>query len=103
MEQSRSKKETDNRRRQASRKPLAGHRLGGIALYEFKKRPLTSYEDMIRKGYAYPGTTLEERLGDGTCPECGSHEWALAPIVLGSNEGGKCYIQRIQCGSYAHF
>ena len=70
MEQRGSKKEAGSRYRGTSRKHLAKKGIARMELYEFKKRPLTNYEDMIRKGYALPGTTLEERLGDGTCPEC---------------------------------
>jgi hypothetical protein len=83
--------------------PAAGSLRARIKLYEFKKRPLTQYEDIIDRGYAYPGTTLEERLGDGRCPECGNNQWAIAPVVLGSNQGGKCYIQCIECGAHLHF
>lgn len=47
--------------------------------------------------------TLEERLPEGKCEDCGGKEWIILPkesaIVRGS---GKPYIQCLNCGYHTH-
>ena len=47
--------------------------------------------------------TLEERLGDCKCPDCGTSEWWLLPKEgVAVREGGKDYIECIECGYNTH-
>ena len=47
--------------------------------------------------------TLEERIGDGKCPECTKDEWILLPAEsCAVREGGKDYIECIECGYHTH-
>ena len=51
------------------------------------------------------GTTLTERMGneDGKCSKCGKNEWFLLPkesvCVI---DGGKPYIECLNCGFLTH-
>ena len=60
----------------------------------------TSIQDV--KNMIYP-LTLNERIGDGKCTECGKTEW----IIKASNssvvtQGGKIYIECFECGCMTH-
>lgn len=48
--------------------------------------------------------TLEERLpNNGACPNCGKNEWFLLPTEgVAVREGGKAYIECINCGETTH-
>jgi predicted RNA-binding Zn-ribbon protein involved in translation (DUF1610 family) len=47
--------------------------------------------------------TLEERLGDCSCYDCGKKEWWLYPKESAAvRDGGKDYIQCINCGFITH-
>ena len=47
--------------------------------------------------------TLEERIDDGKCTECGGDKWIILPdeccLVT---EGGKPYIECMGCGNITH-
>ncbi len=47
--------------------------------------------------------TLEERIGDGKCIECGNDEWIMLPDEsVAVREGGKQYIECMGCGHHTH-
>ena len=49
--------------------------------------------------------TITERLGnaEGTCPECGCNSWIiLAEESCARVEGGKPYIECMECGTSSH-
>lgn len=58
--------------------------------------------------FAYPqskGLTLKERLGseNAECSECGKNEWFLLPKEsIAVKEGGKPYIECLNCGFQTH-
>jgi len=46
---------------------------------------------------------LEERIGDGKCENCGNDEWIMLPDeCVAVREGGKQYIECINCGEVTH-
>ena len=47
-------------------------------------------------------TTLEDRIGDGVCPDCGESEWMLLALTPSIKEGGKSYIECTHCGHITH-
>ena len=75
-----------------------------MKLFEYKQNPITSWKEIVEKGYSYNGSTCEERMGspEGKCPECGKSDWAICPCVIGENDGGKTYIECIHCGYPTH-
>jgi len=49
--------------------------------------------------------TLTERMGsdEAKCPECGNNEWYLLPAdSVAVREGGKPYIECLNCGHQTH-
>jgi DNA-directed RNA polymerase subunit M/transcription elongation factor TFIIS len=62
------------------------------------------YPEHIRK-YGKVMTTMTERMGseEAECPECGQNEWWLYPkeSVLVA-QGGKAYIECLNCGHTTH-
>jgi len=49
--------------------------------------------------------TMTERMGneDATCPECGKNHWFLLPgESVAVREGGKDYIECLNCGHQTH-
>jgi len=49
--------------------------------------------------------TMTERMGneEGNCPECGKNEWWLLPKEgVAVKEGGKPYIECLNCGYQTH-
>ena len=47
--------------------------------------------------------TLEERIGDGKCPECDCDSWILLPKEsVAVREGGKDYCECMNCGYTTH-
>jgi hypothetical protein len=55
--------------------------------------------------------TMEERLGDGECPECPKETWVekthtrwmlLAEESASVTQGGKAYIECLDCGYTTH-
>ena len=49
--------------------------------------------------------TIAERMGNaqGTCPECGCNSWIiLAEESCARVEGGKPYIECMECGTSSH-
>ena len=63
--------------------------------------------------HAYPNTnmngkitmTMKERMGDenATCPDCGKNKWWLLPKEGAAvREGGKPYIECLECGYQTH-
>jgi predicted RNA-binding Zn-ribbon protein involved in translation (DUF1610 family) len=50
-------------------------------------------------------STMTERMGteDAKCPDCGKNEWWLLPKESGAvREGGKPYIECLECGYQTH-
>ena len=46
---------------------------------------------------------LEERIGNGKCPDCDGMEWMLLPKEsVAVKEGGKAYIECLGCGYVTH-
>lgn len=47
--------------------------------------------------------TLEERIGDGKCPDCGDDKWIMLPEEsVAVREGGKQFIECMCCGYQTH-
>lgn len=47
--------------------------------------------------------TLEERLPEGKCTDCGKDEWIILPKESSMvSQGGKPYIECINCGHVTH-
>jgi hypothetical protein len=49
--------------------------------------------------------TMEERMGseEAKCPECSNNEWWLLPgDSVAVREGGKPYIECLNCGLHTH-
>lgn len=47
--------------------------------------------------------TLEERLPEGACVDCGGKEWIILPKDCAAvREGGKPYIECKGCGYHTH-
>ena len=49
--------------------------------------------------------TMEERMGsdEAKCPECSNNEWWLLPDdSVSVREGGKPYIECLNCGLHTH-
>ena len=52
---------------------------------------------------AHQNTTLDERLPNGVCQECGADEWWILPEEsVAVKEGGKPYIECLSCGFKTH-
>ena len=76
-----------------------------MKFYKCELIELTKEEDPIK--YAYPDKhhliKLEDRIGDGKCEECGCDEWMFLPKVGSAvREGGKPYIECLNCGYVTH-
>lgn len=54
--------------------------------------------------YPNKNVTLEERMGENAeCTECGKNEWMILPKELSLvREGGKPYIECLNCGNITH-
>lgn len=50
------------------------------------------------------GCSIEERLpNNASCPDCGKNEWMLLPKEsIAVREGGKIYIECLNCGFQTH-
>lgn len=62
------------------------------------------YPENVRK-YGSPMITMAERMGseEAKCPECGKNHWMLLPIESSPvREGGKPYIECLNCGYQTH-
>ena len=49
--------------------------------------------------------TIAERMGnkEGTCPECGCNSWIILPKESSAvSQGGKPYIECMECGTNSH-
>lgn len=49
--------------------------------------------------------TIAERMGnkEGTCPECGCNSWIILPKESSAvSQGGKPYIECMECGTSSH-
>lgn len=48
--------------------------------------------------------TLEDRLPNNcACPDCGHHNWMIRPVeVKDTLDGGKPYIECMNCGRLTH-
>lgn len=65
--------------------------------------------NVLDHAYPYlkgPGQlTMKERLGsdEGLCPECGQGKWMLlADEQVAVSQGGKPYIECLECGFMTH-
>ena len=55
--------------------------------------------------YGSPMVTMTERMGseEARCPECGKNTWWLQPVEGAAvREGGKSYIECMECGYQTH-
>ena len=71
----------------------------------FYSTQLFEVEDVIKHVYPkQPNLTLAERLpNEGMCEECGENKWWLYPKASVSvREGGKQYIECLNCGNVTH-
>jgi len=72
-------------------------------LQEVKGNVLEYVYPQLKGGRYMP--TMTERMGDenATCPECSKNEWMiLAKETASVREGGKSYIECINCGYFTH-
>ena len=70
---------------------------------KFYQAVLKPIKDVMQHVYPKQDITLEERLGDCTCPDCGGSEWMLfAPEQVAVKEGGKAYIECLGCAYITH-
>ena len=46
--------------------------------------------------------TLDDRVGNGKCPDCNEDEWFITPLFPMIKEGGKSYIECTHCGYVTH-
>jgi predicted RNA-binding Zn-ribbon protein involved in translation (DUF1610 family) len=62
------------------------------------------YPENVKK-YGSPMVTMTERMGseEALCPDCGHNEWWLQPKEGAAvREGGKPYIECLNCGYQTH-
>jgi len=62
------------------------------------------YPENVKK-YGSPMVTMAERMGtsEAKCPDCGHNEWWLQPKEGAAvREGGKPYIECLNCGYQTH-
>jgi predicted RNA-binding Zn-ribbon protein involved in translation (DUF1610 family) len=70
--------------------------------YQATLTPLT--ENEVKDIYL-KGSELSERMEkpDGTCPDCGDNKWWILPVdCIAVREGGKPYIECLNCGYQTH-
>lgn len=63
---------------------------------------LRTYTDIMK---LTKGLSIKERMGseNGECPECQSNHWWLLPKeCVAVREGGKPYIECLNCGYQTH-
>ena len=74
---------------------------------KFFQAVLKPVNDIVKHVYPHaPQATIAERMGDenATCPECGKNHWILLPAEsVAVREGGKPYMECINCGLQTHF
>jgi len=61
--------------------------------------------DVLEHVYGDTILTMEERMGseEAECPECNKNEWWLLPKEgIAVKEGGKPYIECLNCGYQTH-
>jgi predicted RNA-binding Zn-ribbon protein involved in translation (DUF1610 family) len=73
----------------------------------FKTKLVEINGNVLDKVYPYHKgkITMTERMGseEANCPECGNNEWWLLPNDSASvREGGKPYIECLNCGHQTH-
>jgi len=71
----------------------------------FYQATLTEIRDVIAHVYPkyHDSITLDERLPKGECTECGGTDWILLPKEsCAVREGGKPYIECMDCGHLTH-
>jgi len=76
---------------------------------KFYQAVLQPIKDIV--AHVYPDVrkdeiTIAERMGDenATCPECGENHWILSPVEsVAVREGGKAYMECMNCGYQTHF
>ena len=76
---------------------------------KFFQAVLKPVNDIVK--HCYPMSkegqiTIAERMGDenATCPECGKNRWILLPIEsVAVSQGGKAYMECMNCGLQTHF
>ena len=72
-------------------------------------KPKVEFFQAVLKRVADPikhiggGATLEQRLGDACCPDCGGAKWYFLPTKsIAVQQGGKPYIECLGCGYSTH-
>ena len=74
---------------------------------KFYQAKLVEVKDVIKEEYPlhHEQITMTERMGseDALCPECGKNHWFLFPKeCVAVREGGKSYIECLNCGYQTH-
>lgn len=78
---------------------------GKPKFYQMVLQPVP-LEDVI--SHAYPNkpkgfVTLEERMPNNcACPDCGHHVWMIRPVEVKDRDGGKPYVECLNCASITH-
>lgn len=71
-----------------------------VRIYEIKGRPLKIGEVLRASGFKMTEDEMEKRIG--LC-ECGCDSWILLPIwSKGVKDGGKRYMNCVDCGRSGH-
>jgi Zn ribbon nucleic-acid-binding protein len=74
---------------------------------KFYKSELVEIHNVLGEVYPHQKEppTMTERMGseDAKCPECSNNEWWLLPAdSVAVREGGKPYIECLNCGYHTH-
>jgi hypothetical protein len=73
-----------------------------IKFYATKLVPVNPMLHAYGVNHARVGT-LNDRLPEGKCTECGGTEWYFLPAEASAvREGGKPYIECLKCGYTTH-
>lgn len=74
-------------------------------LQEIEGDVLAKVYPEIVKRYGSPMCTMADRMGteEALCPDCGKNEWMiLAKESASVRQGGKPYIECLECGYQTH-
>ena len=72
---------------------------------KFFKAELKEVHNVLKEVYPLHNVSMSERMGseDAECPECKQNEWWLLPDeCIAVKEGGKPYIECLNCGYQTH-
>lgn len=85
--------------------PLKNQIMEGVKFYRSVLEPVSN-DDVLTAVYPLrvaQQLTLQERLPNGVCEDCGDKEWIILPKESAMvRESGKPYIECKNCGYHTH-